>query len=415
MLLLSNIRQLLTCGTEHETFKKGKTMQEVGLIENAYLLINPETGKIADFGEMSDFVFLEKITETIDCSGRVVLPGLVDSHTHLIFAQPRTTEFVLRLKGATYEEIAQAGGGILNSAQKMANASEEELLEGALLRCKEVLKTGTVALEIKSGYGLTLESELKMLRVAQKLKSIVPQTIKTTFLGAHAIPTIYKANREKYIELICQEMIPQVAQERLAEYVDVFCETGFFTPAETERILTVGADYGLKGRVHANELDYSGGVQVGVKCKAVSVDHLECVGQAEVEALLSSDTIPTLLPATAFFLKIPYAPARMMIDAGLGFSLASDYNPGTCPTGNLPFIMALACTQMKLLPQEAIIATTLNASKALELSDTHGKIVVGKPAHLIITEKMDSFYELPYFFATPKIAHTLINGKIVTA
>ena len=387
-------------------------MQNVGLVDDAYVMIDTSSGMVDSFGQMQDFSKRNLVSSEVDCSGRVVLPGFVDSHTHMIFAHTREEEFVMRLKGHTYEQIAKQGGGILNSARKLQEISEDKLLEDALGRSQEILKSGTVAFEVKSGYGLTLESELKMLKVARKLKDLTPQTIKTTFLGAHAIPLDYQNKRSAYIDLICKEMIPCIAQEKLADYIDVFCETGFFSPSETEQILLSGADYGLKGRVHANELDYSGGVEVGVKCNAVSVDHLECVGDEEIALLHNASTIPTLLPATAFFLNIPYAPARKMIDAGLGISLASDYNPGTCPTGNIPFIIALACTQMKMLPEEAIISTTLNAAKSLELEDTHGKIAVGKPANILVTHKMNSYYCIPYFFATPKIEYTIINGVI---
>jgi imidazolonepropionase len=330
----------------------------------------------------------------------------------LVFAKSREGEFVDRINGLTYEEIAKKGGGILNSAKKLQNTSEDDLFESALERLHEVIRMGTGAIEIKSGYGLTLEDELKMLRVAKRLKEVSPILIKTTFLGAHAIPKSY-TNRKEYIDLIVDEMIPQVAKESLADYCDVFCDRGFFTVEETDRILKQGLKFGMKAKIHANELDYSGGIQVGVDNKAISVDHLECVGEAEITKLKNSNTIPTLLPSTAFFLNLEYPPARKMIDSGLGVALATDYNPGSSPSGNMPFVIALACIKLRMSPQEAINAATINAAFALEIADTHGQIKKGNPANVFITKKMSSYDFIPYAFGSQIVDTVILNGKTI--
>ena len=391
-------------------------MQEVAVLENAWLRV--EGDKIAAIGTMdslsnatlSSFGQSAQGNQVIDCSGRIVFPGFVDSHTHLIFAKTRQGEFVNRIRGLSYAEIAAKGGGILNSARRLQETDEEVLLQDAIARAWEVLRLGTTTLEIKSGYGLTVKDEIKMLRVARDLQKFTPQRIKTTLLGAHAFPLEYKDNHAGYIDLIVREMIPRVAEEGLAQYIDVFCEQGFFSVADTERILIAGAEYGLKPKIHANQLHASGGVQVGVKHHAVSVDHLEVMGQAEIDCLLHSKTIPTLLPSAAFFLGVGYQPARKMIDAGLGVAIASDYNPGSTPTGNMAFEMALACTQMKMLPEEALTACTLNGAAALEVAHETGSIEVGKAADLIISQPMEELSLIPYFFANNQIGKVVIAG-----
>jgi imidazolonepropionase len=415
-LLLKNILQLLQVQSP-ENEKGQVTGSEMGLlpmIENAYLYC--EGGKIKAFGKMEDLskassFFLKDAVE-LDCSQRIVLPTWCDSHTHLVFAATREKEFVARIKGESYESIAKNGGGILNSAKRLQLMSESELLASAWLRLQQVIAMGTGAIEIKSGYGLTIESEIKMLRVIQQLKKISPIPIKSTFLAAHAFPMEYKQNHEGYIRLIIEEMLPLVAKENLADYIDVFCEDGFFNAEETARILKAGAHYGLKPKIHANQLHYSGGVQVGVENNAISVDHLECIGEAELASLLASKTIPTLLPSAAFFLGIGYQPARKLIDAGLPVTLASDYNPGTSPSGNMNFVLSLACTQMKMTPEEAINAATINGAAAMELQATLGSIAIGKTANLIITEAISSYEVLPYSFGRNCIEKVILNGQL---
>jgi imidazolonepropionase len=342
----------------------------------------------------------------------MVFPSWCDSHTHIVFAASREEEFVDRIKGLSYEEIAERGGGILNSARRMQDCSEETLYESAYERLQEVIGHGTGALEIKSGYGLSLESEIKMLRVIRRLKQNSPIPIKATFLGAHAVPAAFKTKRADYIDLIIHQMLPQVAAEQLAEYCDVFCDRGFFTVEETDQILKAAWQYGLKPKIHANELDYSGGVQIGIANGAISVDHLEYTGPEEIAALATSNTLPTLLPSCAFFLGIPYAPARQMMDAGLPVVLATDYNPGSSPSGKMPFVVSLACIKMKMLPEEAIYAATLNGACALELADDYGSITVGKKANLFITRPMPSLAYLPYAFGETLVRRIILNGKV---
>ena len=405
-VLIRNIKGLVQVEETAREKVSGKDMAHLPVLENSWLLI--KDGKIDSFGEMASCP--EVNVPVIDATGRFVFPSYVDSHTHLVYAGSRETEFVLRIKGATYEEIANAGGGILNSAAKLRQTPEDELFESAFTRLQEVIRLGTGAIEIKSGYGLSTEAEIKMLRVARRLKEISPIPIKTTFLGAHAIPLEYKERREDYLSLLTNQMIPQVAAEGLADYVDVFCDRGFFTPEETEKIMIAGNKYGIKARLHANELDYSGGIQIGVKHKAVSVDHLEFSGPAEIQALLDSDTIPTLLPSTAFFLKLHYPPAREMIEAGLPVALASDYNPGSSPSGNMNFVLSLACLYMKMTPEEAINAATINSARALEIQHTHGSIAVGKVGNVFITEPISSYAFIPYSFGLSRIEKVILNG-----
>ena len=407
-VLIINIKSLYGIIQDVSIQKKsGTEMDILNNIDNAYLLIND--GIIIDFGVMNDLP--ETTAEVIDANNRFVLPCFVDSHTHIVFAKSREEEFVMRIKGKSYEEIAEAGGGILNSARKLQAMSEDELFESAKARLFEVIKYGTGAIERKSGYGLTVENEMKMLRVIKRLKAISPITIKATFLGAHAIPTEYKQNREGYINLVINDMLPEVAAENLAEYCDVFCDQGFFTVDETERILIAAKQYGLKAKIHGNELGYTGGVQIAVKHQALSVDHLEYTGEAEIASLKSGNTMPVGLPNCSFFLGIPYAPGRQLIDAGLPFCLASDYNPGSSPNGRMSFVLALACTQMKLTPKEAINATTINGAYALELSHTHGSITKGKLGNVIITKQIPSLAFMPYSFGVDLIDTVIINGS----
>jgi len=410
-LLIKNIQRLVQVEGPEEPLRrvvKGADMASLPSLNNAWVLAEGET--IAGFGPMESCP--ERAAQVIDARGKFVLPTWCDSHTHLVFAAPREGEFVDRIKGLSYEEIAARGGGILNSAQRLRETPEGELLESAWLRLGEIMDSGTGAVEIKSGYGLDTESELKMLRVAARLSEISPMRIRTTFLGAHALPRQYWNDRSKYIDLICQDMIPRVAAEGLARYVDVFCDRGFFTVDETDRILETGARYGLKPKIHANELDYSGGIQVGVKHNAVSVDHLECTGPDEIAALLGSETMPTLLPSTAFFLGLHYPPARAMIDAGLPVALASDYNPGSSPSGRMAFVLSLACIQMKMTPEEAINAATLNGARAMELEAELGSIAVGKTANLLITKPAPSLAYLPYAFGTDPVQSVVLRGKL---
>jgi imidazolonepropionase len=391
----------------------GKEMRNMGHLQHAYLLI--EDGIIQGYGLMKELksIQMEGVREVIDGSGRVVMPAFCDSHTHLVFAEPREQEFVDRIHGLTYEEIAAKGGGILNSAKKLHEYGPEELFQSAWSRLQEVLKTGTGAIEIKSGYGLSPTHELKMLRVIREIKRQTPIPVKATFLGAHAIPSQYKERRMDYINLIIHDMIPAVAKEELAEYIDVFCDKGFFTPEETDRILKAGIAAGLKPKIHANELAISGGVQVGVANNALSVDHLECMSQKEIDALKNTDTMATMLPGTAFFLKISYPPARKMIDEGLAVALASDYNPGSSPSGNMEFILSLACIQMNMTPEEALAAATINGAYAMGLSKTHGSITIGKKANVIVSRPIPSLAFIPYNFGTTCVEKLLINGELI--
>lgn len=390
----------------------GKEMATLPLIENAYLAI--ENGIIVDFGQMADLHGITDWNEltVMDIEGQSILPAWCDSHTHLVFARTREGEFRDRLKGLSYTEIAERGGGILNSAVRLNEASEDELYNGALLRIHEIAKTGTGAVEIKSGYGLTVAGELKMLRVIRRLKESTPLTIKSTFLGAHAFPKEYRNNHDAYIKLIIDEMLPAVAEEHLADYIDVFCEKGYFSLEQTDALLNAGAKYGLKPKIHVNQFTNSGGVQKGIEHNALTVDHLEEIGDDEIEALLNSKTLPVSLPSCSFFLNLPYTPLRKMIDRGLAVALATDYNPGSTPSGNIPFLLALACIKQRLLPEEAINAVTRNGAAAMEIAHSHGSIAVGKKANLIITKHIDDIAVLPYSFGTNHIDKTLINGEV---
>jgi len=404
--LIRNIKTLAGILPEGQRLLKGKAMEHLEAIGNAYVLI--ENGLISDFGSMVDCP--DNADEIIDASHRFVLPAWCDSHTHLVFAKWREKEFADKLRGLSYEDIARNGGGILNSAKVLHDTSEEELFEAALERLTEIQHTGTGAVEIKSGYGLSYEGELKMLRVIRKLKERSPLLIKSTFLGAHSYPMEYRQNHDGYLDLLINKLLPQIASEGLADYVDVFCEDGFFSAEETDRILAAAAKYGLQPKIHANELAFSGGIEVGVKHNALSVDHLECTADAQIEALLHSETMPTVLPTTAFFLKLPYAPARKMIDAGLPIALASDYNPGSSPSGNVPFVLSLACIHQKLSVEEVVNAATINGAYAMGVESLAGSITKGKRANLIITKQIPSLDFIPYRFGTSWIDKTIVHG-----
>jgi len=411
-MLITNIKELLQVRPIAPTKVAGTQMQELPVLADAWL--HMEDGIIKDFGtDLADLEYYSKKAQTlIDATGRMVLPAFCDSHTHLVYAGSREIEYVDKIKGLSYEEIAKRGGGILNSAKRLHQATEAELFDAAWQRLEEIMHLGTGAVEIKSGYGLTTDSELKILRVVRQLKEKSPLTIKATFLGAHAVPAEYKGNQEEYVNLVINEMIPMVAGEGLADYIDVFCDRGFFTPVDTERILMAGIKYGLKPKIHANELDFSGGIQVGVKYNALSVDHLECTGDEEIRALLNSETMPTLLPGAALFLGLEYPPARKMIEAGLPIALASDYNPGSSPSGNMQLIMSLGSIVLRMLPQEVINAVTINGAYAMGLEEQLGSITIGKKANLILTKPISSYGFLPYAFGSNKVEKIIINGIV---
>ena len=406
--IITNIKNLVNVRSENHLLR-GKELAKLPSIENAFLVI--EDGIIAELGSMTDFDNWSTGVEEIDATGQFILPCWCDSHTHLVFAASREEEFVDKINGLSYAEIAARGGGILNSAKKIAKASEGELLKLARGRLKEIIQSGTGAVEIKSGYGLSVEGELKMLRVIKKLKETSPIPIKATFLGAHTFPIDYKENHQGYIDLIINEMLPVIAEENLADYIDVFCEDGFFSAAETEVICKAGISYGLKPKIHANQLNLSGGTQVGVKLGAVSVDHLETMDDAAINMLAASKTIGTLLPTAAFFLRMPFQPARKLIDSGCAIALASDFNPGSSPSGNMNLVLAMSCIQMKMLPEEAINAATINGAFAMELENEAGSITVGKKANLIFTKPISSVAFLPYAFGSNSIDKVMINGE----
>jgi imidazolonepropionase len=407
-LLIKHIDAIYGIADKPYPFKRGKAMSLLDSMENAFILI--DKGKILDYGPMDRAP--DRADRIISARGSLALPSWNDSHTHIVFPASREMEFIDKINGLSYEEIAQRGGGILNTAKKMALAPEEQLLETAIKRVEEMIEYGTGAIEIKSGYGLNFESEMKMLRVIRELKYLVPIPVKATFLGAHALPERFKKDRASFIKRITDYMLPYIYKEGLADYVDVFCDRGFFTVEETDIILQKAAHFGLIPKIHANELDYSGGIQVGVKNNALSVDHLEYTGDEEIEVLKNSNTIPTLLPSTAFFLRLKYAPARKMIDSGLGVALASDYNPGSSPSGNMPFVLSLACIHMKMLPEEAINAATINSAYAMGLENQTGTISKGKQANIIITRPLDNVAQIPYYFGRNPVKTAIINGGI---
>lgn len=415
-LLIKNIKGLIQVERNPKLKVHGKEMSVLDTISDAYLYC--EGSLISDFGKMKDMPEKYSFTgkngiEVINSTGRFVFPSFCDSHTHLVYAGSRETEFKDKIRGLSYEEIARRGGGILNSAKRLHETSEDELFRQSMIRINEIISLGTGAVEIKSGYGLNLTDELKMLRVIRRIKEYSPVEVKATFLGAHTIPAEYKNDRGKYVDLVIDGMIPVVAADGLADYIDVFCDTGFFTVEDTERILIAGLKYGLIPKIHANELDFSGGVQVGTKYGALSVDHLESSGDNEIEALRDTGTMPTLLPGSAFFLGLPDPPARRMIDSGLPVALASDYNPGSSPSGNMKLVMSLGCIRLKMVPEEVINAVTINSAYAMGISGTHGSIAKGKVANVFITKEIPSYEFMPYAFGSNLIETIILKGKII--
>ena len=407
-LLIKNIRAVYGTGSPDVLRKEGEEMGVIGTMHDVSILV--KDGRISDISSRIDAPSGCKV---IDAARGCVLPAFCDSHTHLVYAGCRDGEFRDKIAGMSYEEIAARGGGILNSADLLHETSEDELYRQSMSRVNEIIRMGTGAVEIKSGYGLDTADELKMLRVIRRIRETSPVTVKSTFLGAHAVGRKYVGRQEEYVDLICREMLPEIARENLADYVDVFCDEGFFTVRQTARILETAAEYGLVPKIHANELAVSGGVQVGVEHNALSVDHLERTTDNEIAALKGSSTMPTMLPGTSFFLGIPYGRAKDFIRAGLGVALASDYNPGSSPCGNMRFIMALGCIRMHLTPEEALTATTLNTAYAMGVSDSLGSIAVGKTANLIITTPIPSLAFIPYSHQTPFIRNVILNGEEV--
>ncbi|MBR1798675.1 MAG: imidazolonepropionase [Bacteroidales bacterium] len=408
--LVKNIKLLINTELVARTRVQGSEMSHLDNIANAFLIIADDT--IEAFGSMSDpRLNVEHFDREIDASGRMVMPSFCDSHTHLVYAGSREIEYVDKIRGLSYEEIAQRGGGILNSALRVQQASEQELYDDAMLRIAQMTKLGTGAVEIKSGYGMTVEAEMKMLRVVRHIKETAPLVVRATLLGAHGIPLEYRGRQEAFVDLVVDRMIPQAADEGLADFIDVFCDRGFFTVAETERMLEAGAKHGMRAKIHANELACSGGIQCAVKWNALSCDHLEYTGADEIAALQGSATMPTILPGAAFFLNMPFAPARTMIDAGLGVAMASDCNPGSSPSVNMQLILSMACINYRLLPEEAINATTLNTAYAMGVSHMAGSIAVGKKANFFITKPVPTLEYLPYSYGENKVERAFLNGK----
>ncbi len=406
-ILVTNIHHLVNV-RESCHLLRGRALRDLPILENAWLSI--EDGLITDYGKMESLTILPEAGELVDAGGASILPGWCDSHTHLVFADSREGEFVDKLNGLSYAEIAAKGGGILHSAKKLNDCPEDTLYDQAWKRLQELICLGTVAIEIKSGYGLTVSGELKMLRVIKRLKEKSPIPIKASFLGAHTYPLAFKENHQGYIDQLIQEMLPVIAAEKLADYIDVFCEKGFFSPEETTTICKAGMAIGLKPKIHANQLSLSGGVQTGVALGALSVDHLESMDQAAIQSLASSQTIGTLLPTAAFFLRMPFQPARELLDNNCAIALASDFNPGSSPSGNMNLVLAMSCIQMRLLPEEAINAATINGAYAMELEKEVGSITIGKRANLIFTRPIPSIAYLPYAFGTNLIDKVMING-----
>jgi len=409
--VIKNIKELLQVRETSISKVSGAEMAVLPTVKNAFIIIKDNL--IEDFGLMEELPEI-KADEIIDAAGKIVLPCWCDSHTHIVYAGNREQEFVDRINGFSYEEIANRGGGILNSAKKLNETSEEEIYEQSKVRLEEVMHLGTGAVEIKSGYGLTIEGELKMLRVIKKLAENYPICIKATFLGAHAFPVHYKENKAGYIDEIITKMLPEIAQNKLADYIDVFCETGYFSVEETEKIMSAGIQFGLKPKIHVNQFNSIGGIQAGIKFKALSVDHLEIMNPEDIEALKNTETMPVALPSCSYFLSIPYTPAREMINAGLPLALATDFNPGSTPSGNMNFVVATACIKMKMTPEEAINAATINGAYAMGISHTHGSITRGKKANLILTKPISSYYQIPYAFGSNLIESIFIEGKIVS-
>lgn len=415
MKIFINIKELLKAERENRNMISGDQMKNIGRIKNAFLIT--KNGLISDFGEMKNFdknLLNSDNIEVFDLKNKqFIMPTFADSHTHIVYAGSREGEFVDKINGLSYEEIAKRGGGILNSAKLLHETSEDELYEQAKKRIYEIMKLGTGAVEIKSGYGLNTDDEIKMLKVIKRLKENMPIEIVSTFLAAHAVPAEYKGRQTEFVDMVISEMIPLVSSLELSDFIDVFCDRGFFTVDDTDRILSAGMKYGFRPKIHANELDFSGGVQIGVKYNALSVDHLEFMGEDEINALKGTETMPTILPGTAFFLSLPYSPARKMIEAGLPVAMSSDYNPGSSPSGNMKFVMSMACTKYKLLPEEALNAVTTNTAYAMGLQDTHGSITPGKVASFIVTEPMSSFEFFPYSFGSSLIDKVFIKGNLV--
>ena len=409
-LLFSNIKELLQVREEKILKVSGAEMKELPSIKNAWLLV--EDDKIEAYGSMDNPPDIE-VDKKIDASGKIILPTWCDSHTHIVYAGNREQEFADRINGLSYEEIANRGGGILNSAKTLQETPEEEVYKQSAKRLEEVMKLGTGAVEIKSGYGLTEDAELKMLRVIKKLREDYDLPIKSTFLGAHAIPKDYKDRPNEYMDLVINEILPKVGEQNLAEYIDIFCEKGYFTVEDTHKLLSAAKKYGLKPKIHVNQFNAIGGVRAGVEHNALSVDHLEIMDNEDIEALKNSDTMPVALPSCSLFLSIPYTPARRILDAGLPLALATDFNPGSTPSGNMNLVVSLACIKMKMTPEEAINAATINGAYAMELSETHGSITNGKQANFIITSEIPSYTFLPYAFGTNSIESVYINGKEV--
>lgn len=411
MLLVKNIAKIVGVDESGRLRVEGSAMNTLGEIDNAWLLV--ENDRIAAYGTMDKMPEVAPGTEIVDAEGGMLFPSFCDSHTHLVYAGSREQEFIDKINGLSYEEIAKRGGGILNSADRLHETSEDELYEQAMERIREIISMGTGCVEIKSGYGLTVEDELKMLRVICRIKETSPITVKATFLGAHAVGRAYKGRQGEYVDLIIREMIPAVAKENLAEFIDVFCDEGFFTVEETERMMQAAAKYGIVPKIHANEMAVSGGVQVGVRNNALSVDHLERMGAEEIKVLAGSRTMPTMLPGAAFFLELPFPPARQMIEAGLGVALASDFNPGSSPSGNMKFVLSLACIKMRMTPAEAINAATLNSAYAMGLSKEYGSITVGKKANFFLTSRIPSIEYIPYAYTSPLVRRVFLQGREV--
>ena len=406
--LIKNIKELIQVENQISKWRAGEEMSKLETMQEAYLVI--EDNLISDFGSMTDLKD-GNFDKIIDASGQMVFPSYCDSHTHLVYAGSREIEYSDKIKGLSYEEIAKRGGGILNSAKRLAETSEDSLYEQSIERINEIIQLGTGAVEIKSGYGLDTENEIKMLRVIKRIRENSPITVKATFLGAHAIPAEYKGQQNEYIDLIINEMLPLIASEDLADFIDVFCDKGFFSVENTDRLLNAALKYELRPKIHANELDYSGGIQVGVKYNALSVDHLEFTGDEEIQSLLGSDTMPTLLPGAAFFLGMTNPPVRKMIDAGLPIALASDFNPGSSPSGDMKLIMSLGTINLKMLPEEVINAVSINSAYAMGINETHGSICKGKIANFFITKKIPSYEFMPYAYGSNLIDKVFLNGK----
>lgn len=408
--LIRNIKELVQVESNPRLRVCGRDMAKMETVRNAYLVV--EDDKIAAFGPMSELAE-STFDKEVDATGRMVFPSFCDSHTHLVYAGSREIEYIDKIRGLSYDEIAKRGGGILNSAKRVQEASEQQLYDDAMQRLEQMIGFGSGAVEIKSGYGMTTEAEMKMLRVIRRLKETSPLTIKSTLLGAHGIPMEYRGRQEKFVDLVIDEMIPQAAAEGLADYIDVFCDAGFFTVEDTERMLEAGAKYGMRPKIHANEMACSGGIQCAVKYNALSCDHLEYTGDAEIEALLGSETMPTVLPGAAFFLNMQHAPVRKMMDAGLPVAMSSDCNPGSSPSCNMQLILSFACINYRMLPEEAINATTINSGYAMGVSDQLGSIAVGKRANFYITKPISTYEYMPYAYGENKVERTFLNGKEV--